>query len=67
MPWRSRDEGSDNLADVSTRLPSLRPLHFVRCDFGKFGLAFVETDPAAADEATIISNMLSGQYEAPWP
>jgi hypothetical protein len=46
-------------------LPAAGPLHFVLCDFGQFGLAIVETDPAAADEATIISNMLSGQYHVP--
>ena len=41
------------------------PLHFVLCDFGKLGLAIVETDPVAADETTIIRNMLSGQYDLP--
>jgi hypothetical protein len=46
-------------------IPAAGPLHFVLCDFGNAGMAIVETDPAAADEATIISNMLSGQYEVP--
>ena len=45
--------------------PDAGPLHFVLCEFGEFGRAFIETDPAAADEATIISNMLSGQYDQP--
>ena len=41
------------------------PLHFVLSNFGELSLAIVETDFAAADEATIIGNMLSGQYDLP--
>jgi hypothetical protein len=34
-------------------VPSLgHDLHFVLCDFGKNGNAFVETDPAYADRKT---------------
>jgi hypothetical protein len=40
-------------------------LHFVLCDFGKNGRAFVETDPAYADRNTIISNLIAGEYERP--
>ena len=42
-----------------------QPFHFVLCDFHQFGIAFVETKPEAADEATIINNILGGEYEAP--
>ena len=55
-----------------TTAPTLVPesnaselLHFVLCDFGEFGQAFVETKPEAADEATIIDNILGGEYTAP--
>jgi hypothetical protein len=45
-------------------VPSLgHDLHFVLCDFGKNGHAFVETDPAYADRNTIISNLIAGEYE----
>src|SRR3954447_15464067 len=40
-------------------------LHFVLCDFGRAGLAYVETDPAEADATTIVQNLLHGQYERP--
>jgi len=42
-----------------------QPLHFVLCDFGEFGQAFIETKPEAADEATIIDSILGGEYTAP--
>jgi hypothetical protein len=50
--------------------PSLVPffnedLHFVLCDFGRAGLAYVETDPAEADATTVVQNLLHGQYERP--
>ena len=35
------------------------------CDFGLAGRACVETDPDAADVATIVRDMLDGQYEQP--
>ena len=41
------------------------PLHFVLCDFEPAGIAFVETRPEYADEATILGDMLGGQYDAP--
>jgi hypothetical protein len=34
-------------------------------DFGQFGRAFRETDLAEADPATIVRNMISGQYGDP--
>src|SRR3954451_14465077 len=49
--------------------PSLVPylnedVHFV-CDFGRAGLAYVETDPAEGDATTVVQNLLHGQYERP--
>jgi hypothetical protein len=40
-------------------------LHFVLCDFGRLGLAFVETDRSEADQTTIVRTMIEGQYERP--
>ena len=39
--------------------------HIVLNDFGPLGRAYVETDEAEADEATIVENILSGQYSHP--
>ena len=40
-------------------------VYIVLNDFGPLGSAYVETDEAEADEATIIENILSGQYSHP--
>jgi len=40
-------------------------VHIVLNDFGDLGRAYAETDEAEADEATIIDNILSGQYSCP--
>ena len=40
-------------------------LHFVLCDFGHYGRAYVETDPAQADASTIVRKLLQGQYGRP--
>jgi hypothetical protein len=52
--------------------PSLVPssdqdhdLHFVLCDFGKYGKTYIETDPNEADRGTIVRNMIDGQYDRP--
>ena len=52
--------------------PSLVPssdhdhaLHFVLCDFGKYGKSYIETDPSEADRDTIVRNMIEGQYNHP--
>src|SRR6266446_6445169 len=45
-------------------VPSLDvDVHLVLCDFGRSGLAYVETDPTKAD--AIVRNLLQGQYERP--
>src|SRR5712675_1591549 len=47
-------------------VPSLGDdLHFVLCDFGKNGHAFVETDPAHAERNTVICNLIAGEYQRP--
>jgi hypothetical protein len=40
-------------------------LHFVLCDFGRSGQAYVETDLTEADASTIVRNLLQGQYDRP--
>jgi hypothetical protein len=40
-------------------------VYLVLEDFGKFGQAYRETDPRQADRQTVLSNLLSGQYEHP--
>jgi hypothetical protein len=40
-------------------------LHFVLCDFGQSGQAYVETDPTEADASSIVRNLLQGQYDRP--
>jgi len=55
---------------MSARIMSLVPLvsspdqdlHFVLCDFGHYGRAYVETDPAQADASTIVRKLLQGQF-----
>jgi hypothetical protein len=37
-------------------------LYFVLCDFGKYGQAYVETDPGQADRETILRNFIAGEY-----
>ena len=44
-------------------VPNSEPIYFVMCDYGpKVGRAFVETDPDAADRATIVRAIAEGQY-----
>src|SRR6516165_6005806 len=40
-------------------------LHFVLCDFGALGSAYVETDPTKAGRDVIIRNMIAGEYDRP--
>ena len=44
--------------------PSRDPVHFVLCDFGKLGLAYVETHPITT-EAQVVEGILRGQYDDP--
>ena len=51
--------------------PSLAPngpdqdTYIVLDDFGRFGRAWRETDEAGANRATLVRNLLDGQYESP--
>ena len=40
-------------------------VYIVLNDFGQFGRAYVETDEAKADEKTVVSDIISGQYSNP--
>ena len=51
---------------VPAYCPSLNhDLHFVLCDFGRNGQAFVETDPAHSDRDAVINDLLAGEYDRP--
>ncbi|MGA7186169.1 MAG: hypothetical protein WBY67_23195, partial [Pseudolabrys sp.] len=49
----------------SPREPFDVTVHIVLNDFGPLGRAYVEADETDADEATIVENLLSGQYSHP--
>ena len=53
-----------NLTPLAPREPDVT-VHIVLNDFGELGRAYVETDEAEADQATIVDNILSGQYSHP--
>ena len=40
-------------------------VYLVLEDFGSLGRAYRETDPSQADRQTVLSDLLSGQYERP--
>jgi hypothetical protein len=44
--------------------PSRDPVHLVMCDFGRMGLAYVETPPVMS-EHDVIAGMLRGEYDNP--
>jgi hypothetical protein len=57
---------------MRTQTPSLAPkltdnvtVHIVLNDFGNLGRAYVETDEEEADEWTIVSNIMDGEYSNP--
>jgi hypothetical protein len=55
---------------MGTTTPRPLPRHdgtvyLVLDDFGQFGTAYRETDPAAADRKTVVADLLSGQYRHP--
>jgi hypothetical protein len=57
---------------MRTRTPPLAPkltdnvtIHIVLNDFGELGRAFLETDEAEADDWTIVSKIISGEYSNP--
>ena len=44
---------------------TLRDIYLVLDDFGRLGRAWRETDEAGADRATLVRNLIEGQYENP--
>jgi hypothetical protein len=44
--------------------PTRDPVHFVLCDFGKLGQAYVETQPVMI-ESQLVDGILYGQYDDP--
>jgi hypothetical protein len=53
------------MSPVPLASSSDQDLHFVLCDFGHYGRAYVETDPTEADASTIVRKLLQGQYGRP--
>lgn len=43
--------------------PNVPPLYFVEVDYGKIGMAFVETDRNENSRASLINDIASGQYD----
>src|SRR6476646_16643 len=54
-----------NQTPLAPREPFDVTVHIVLNDFGPLGRAYVETDEAEADEATIVENIMSGQFSHP--
>src|SRR3954447_19862781 len=55
-------------SEMTTLVPELDAagdLHFVLCDLGKLGKAFVETAPARADREAIVEDIRSGELSEP--
>ena len=54
-----------NRATLVPDLPTDVTVYLVLDDFGRHGRAWRETDENQVDEATVIENLLEGQYEKP--
>jgi hypothetical protein len=54
-----------NQTPLAPREPFDVTVHMVLNDFGQLGRAYVETGEAEADEASIIENILRGEYSHP--
>jgi hypothetical protein len=52
-------------APLAPKLTDNVTVHIVLNDFGKLGRAYVKTDEAEADEWTVVSNIIDGQYSNP--
>jgi len=59
---------------MRTQTPPLAPsehddgtVYIVLNDFGPLGQAYVETDAAEADEASVVARILHGEYSKPMP
>lgn len=40
------------------------PIHFILCDFGQHGRAFLETDPEKASREQVVQDILDGQIDS---
>ena len=54
-----------NQTPLAPREPFDVTVYIALNDFGALGRSYVETDEAEADEATIIDNILTGEYSHP--
>ena len=54
-----------NQTPLAPREPFDVTVYIALNDFGALGRSYVETDEAEADEATIIENILTGEYSHP--
>ena len=52
-------------APLAPKLTDNVTVHIVLNDFGELGRAFLETDELEADEWTIVSKIISGEYSNP--
>ena len=50
---------------MASLVPDTTLVHFVLCDFGRLGRAFVETDPARSGREHITEDILSGELDRP--
>jgi hypothetical protein len=50
---------------VPESAPAAGDLHFILCDFGGIGQAYIETDPARADRESAVEDILSGEIARP--
>src|SRR5262245_9269703 len=53
------------MTSLAPELDAAGDLHFVLCNFGRLGKAFVETDPARADREAVVEDVLSGELSEP--
>ena len=56
---------SAQTAPLAPKLTDNVTVHIVLNDFGDLGRAFLETDELEADEWTIVSNIINGEYSNP--
>ena len=63
-PDSTKTAGIDMRMRSPTIAPSDEPIHFVLCDFGRQGIAYVETEPVKT-EREVVDNILRAQYDRP--
>src|SRR6185437_9130968 len=63
VPQHAREQ-RHSCPSISPLGPSLDPVHFVLCDFGRLGSAYIETEPVTT-EKDVAHALLTGQYDRP--